>query len=77
MYSKEERMRFAIRVKGLCEERNITPKELSAAIGIPNALMSEYLHGRRTPSGENFINMANYFGFTFEEFYDYTLEGDD
>ena len=45
----------------LLQERNISAYKLSADIGFPQSTISYWKNGKKTPSAENLIIIADYF----------------
>lgn len=51
-------------VRELRKKRGIQQKELAIEIGVSNATVSDWEHGRKNPSGERLRKLADFFGVT-------------
>ena len=67
----------------LLQTKNTTALELSKKIGVPKSIVYEWKNGKRQPSAENLMKLADYFGvsvcylMTGKEFNDSENESDD
>jgi transcriptional regulator with XRE-family HTH domain len=62
---------FAVRLRGLREERGLTQGELAAALGMGQSAVANYERGSRFPDERTLKQMAAFFGASF----DYLLGG--
>lgn len=53
---------FAERLKELREEKAISLKELSKAIGVSDVALCRWENGKRVPTIESLVKIATYFG---------------
>ena len=75
MYNrKEEREYFSKVLNKLFLEKDITKKYFSDLTGISTNKIYHYLHGNTFPVGHDFHKLAEFFGYTFEEFWNLTHE---
>ncbi|MDE5654839.1 MAG: transcriptional regulator [Clostridia bacterium] len=52
---------FAGTLNDLIVEHNLNARTLALALGIDNSTVTRYLNGKRLPSLENLVKIANYF----------------
>lgn len=57
-------MDFATRLMDLISQKGINKLQLSKDIGVSSSLISAWVKGGKTPSTENIIALADYFGVT-------------
>lgn len=53
-------------IKKLCLERDITQKQLAAAIGVSQPTVSDWMNNKKDPSGARLSKLIDYFGVTEE-----------
>ena len=49
-------------IRQLCLERDITQKQLAAAIGVSQPTVSDWMNNKKDPSGARLARLAEYFG---------------
>lgn len=67
-------MTFAQKLKELMIEKNITEKELCERTKLTAPTISNYLHGKSTPSVANLGKIAMALNYDYDELYKITFE---
>lgn len=60
--SELENMAFSKNLKKIMKERNVSPKELSEATGIPRSSIGDWLAGTEPRLNESVLKVSRFFG---------------
>lgn len=63
-------MSIGSKLKELCEERNVSPKELAKAVMVSRDSIYSYTYDRCYPNAEVLHDIAKYFGVDMEYFWE-------
>lgn len=63
-------MSIGSKIKELCEDRDVSPKELAKAVMVSRDSIYSYTHDRCYPNAEVLHDIAKYFGVDMEYFWE-------